>query len=82
MSNCEETLLEKEIRKNSEIQNPYSKECTNRHLWSEGYRIGSKTKCDDFKGLEILAIQKVYAVITLFEENNMPKAAKILRDNI
>lgn len=44
--------------------------------------MGSKTKCEDFKGLEILAIQKVYAVITLFEKNNMPKAAKMLRDNI
>ena len=82
MSNYEETPLEKEIRKNSEFQNPYSQECHNRHLWSEGYRIGAKIKSEDFKGLEILCIQKVWAVVKMFEENNMPKAAKILRNNI
>jgi hypothetical protein len=82
MSNHEESTIEKEIRKNSEFQNPYSEECPNRHLWSEGYQIGAKIKSDDFKGLEILCIQKVWAVITMFEENNMPKAAKMLRDNI
>lgn len=36
--NSEETKEEKEIRKISEGQNPYSKSCPNRHLWSEGFR--------------------------------------------
>ena len=34
----EETKTEAEIRVISEEKNPYSKECINQHLWSEGYR--------------------------------------------
>ena len=33
-----ETNLEKIVRKISEENNPYAKECPNRHLWSEGFR--------------------------------------------
>tara|TARA_R110002124_G_scaffold191926_1_gene359214 strand:- start:463 stop:711 length:249 start_codon:yes stop_codon:yes gene_type:complete len=82
MSNYEESPLEKEIRKQSEEKNPYGKECTNRHLWSEGYRIGANLKSEDFKGSEILMTQKAWAMVKLFEENKMPKAAKMLRDNL
>ncbi len=82
MSNYEETPLEKEIRKLSISKNPYSENCNNRHLWSEGFRFGAKVKSETFKGSEILMSQKVWAVVKLFEENKMPKAAKMLRDNI
>jgi len=82
MSNYEESPLEKEIRKISEDKNPYSEQCKNRHLWSEGYRKGAKLKSEGFKGSEILLSQKVWAIIKLFEENKMPKAARMLRDNI
>lgn len=82
MSNYEETPLEREIRKNSKDKNPYSKECPNRHLWSEGYRIGAKMKSEDFKGNEILMSQKAWAMVKLFEENKMYKAAEMLRNNI
>ena len=47
MSNYEETLIEKEIRKQSEEKNPYAEQCPNRHLWSEGFRMGSKLKEKD-----------------------------------
>lgn len=82
MSNYEETSLEKEIRKMSEDKNPYSAECPNRHLWSEGYRIGAKLKSKDFKGSEILMSQKAWEMVKLFEENKMHKAAEMLRNNI
>ena len=41
----EETKTEAEIRVISEEKNPYSKNCNNQHLWSEGYRAA----CSDFK---------------------------------
>lgn len=82
MSAYEETPLEKEIRKMSEDRNPYLEMCESRHLWSEGFRAGFKLKKEDFKGSEILMSQKAWAVVKLFEENNMSKAAKMLRDNL
>ena len=82
MSNYEESPIEKEIRKISEAKNPYSENCPNRHLWSEGYRIGAKITSSDFKGSEILITQKAWDVVKLFEENKMFKAAEILRNNI
>ena len=82
MSAYEEIPIEKEIRKMSLDKNPYADECPNRHLWSEGYRIGAKLKSEDFKGSEILMSQKAWAVVKLFEENKMPKAAEMLRNNI
>jgi len=36
------TNYEIEVNKLSEIENPYSKDCVNRHLWSEGFRIGKQ----------------------------------------
>lgn len=82
MSNYEETLLEKEIRKMSEDKNPYHDDCVNKHLWSEGFRRGAKMASKDFKGDEILMSQKVWDVVTMFEENKMFEAAKMLRNNI
>lgn len=82
MSAYEETPLEKEIRKMSEEKNPYLEMCESRHLWSEGFRKGAKIKVEDFKGSEILMSQKAWAVVKLFEENKMPKAAKMLRENL
>lgn len=49
MSNYEETPVEREIRKMSEDKNPYSPQCPNRHLWSEGFRIGARIKFNNFK---------------------------------
>lgn len=82
MSNYEQSPIEKEIQKMSEERNPYAEQCPNRHLWSEGFRIGAKMKSEDFKGNEILMSQKIWDVVKLFEQNGMKKAAKILRDNI
>lgn len=36
--NRELTTIEKQIREISEEKNPYSNNCNNKHLWSEGYR--------------------------------------------
>jgi hypothetical protein len=41
----DETKTESEIRIISEEKNPYSKDCPNQHLWSEGYRFAF----NDFK---------------------------------
>ena len=82
MSAYEETPLEKEIRKQSEEKNPYSDECTNKHLWSEGFRKGAKIKVEDFKGSEILMSQKAWAMVKMFEEMKMTKAARMLRNNL
>jgi hypothetical protein len=38
----EETQEEKRIRELSEKRNPYFSDCLNRHLWSEGFRVGYK----------------------------------------
>jgi hypothetical protein len=45
--NKELTKVEQIIREISEEKNPYSNNCNNRHLWSEGYRSAFK----DFKEL-------------------------------
>lgn len=82
MSTYEETLLEKEIRKMSEDKNPYSEQCVNKHLWSEGFRRGAKMTSKEFKGDEILMSQKAWDVVTMFEENKMFEAAKMLRNNL
>ena len=82
MSAYEETPLEQEIRKNSENKNPYHEDCVNRHLWSEGFRRGAKMASKDFKGDEILISQKAWDVVTMFEENGMRDAAKMLRNNL
>lgn len=36
----EETSEDQLLREISENSNPYSSECPNRHLWSEGFRAG------------------------------------------
>lgn len=36
----EETVWETKVRNMSEKRNPYSAECPNRQLWSEGFRRG------------------------------------------
>jgi len=40
MSSIKLTNEEELLKELSEIENPYSQNCPNRHLWSEGFRKG------------------------------------------
>lgn len=72
--NYEETKDEKKIREVSELSNPYAKTCPNRHLWSEGFRAGTKYNEGVIEKLKEDAVRFSTQLILLVDnKENKPK---------